>query len=50
MGRGTVLGWVTMQQEVAVGDELVVLAVAALATVMVLISIIVIGLNAPPVE
>ena len=45
-----VLGRAIGHEEVAVGDELVALAVAGLATMLVLVTIIVIGLNAPPVE
>jgi hypothetical protein len=44
------LGWLITRKEVAVGEELMALAVAGLATMMLMITIVVIALQAPPVE
>jgi len=49
-GKGTVTGRVTKHEEVAVGEELMALAVAALATMAVMIVAIIVGLNAPPAD
>ena len=49
-GKLTAFGRYAKHEEDAVGDELAALAVAGLATIATMVAMIVVGLQAPPLE
>jgi len=50
IGKRTALGRVTQHQEIAVANELAALAIAGLATTMVMLLALIVSLNRPPVD